>query len=416
MSFLGSVGQGSVALFRHRGIAATAGAAVLVLIAGGTFAAVSSQRVSHGSLANASDSKQLTRTSNEPRKAVAPAAPLRVVSVTPAGGTHGANGGAPVKVTFSSALAPSSPLPTLSPKISGSWQVAGDTATFTPSYGFLPGTNVTVRIPGGNGGVQGAAGAAGAAGTLKTSQSVSFTTGSFSTLRLQQVLAQLGYLPLDWAPDGSTASPTVPAGDLNAQVSAAYAPPSGSFSFQPGYPGQLTDQWRTGSDNMLDQGAIRAFQYDQGLTMDGVAGPQFWSYLLKAAAHDQRNPNGYSYALTTQGSSNESLQVWHNGNRILNAPANTGIPQSPTADGTFPVYERLQFQIMKGTNPDGSKYADPVSWIAYFDGGDAVHGFYRYSYGWYQSLGCVELPPTTAQYIWPYLTYGTLVTVRGPVA
>jgi peptidoglycan hydrolase-like protein with peptidoglycan-binding domain len=410
------VGQGSVALFRHRGIAATAGAAVLVLIAGGTFAAVSSQRVSHDSVANASNSKQLTRTSNEPRKAVAPAAPLRVVSVTPAGGTHGANGGAPVKVTFSSALAPNSPLPALSPKISGSWQVAGDTATFTPSYGFLPGTNVTVRIPGGNGGVHGAAGAAGAAGTLKTSQSVSFTTGSFSTLRLQQVLAQLGYLPLDWAPDGSTASPAVPAGDLNAQVSAAYAPPSGTFSFQPGYPGQLTDQWRTGSDNMLDQGAIRAFQYDQGLTMDGVAGPQFWSYLLKAAAHDQRNPNGYSYGLATQGSSDESLQVWHNGRRILDTPANTGIPQSPTADGTFPVYERLQSQIMKGTNPDGSKYADPVSWIAYFNGGDAVHGFYRYSYGWYQSLGCVELPPTTAQYIWPYLTYGTLVTVRGPVA
>ncbi len=414
MSFLGSVGQGSVALFRHRGIAATAGAAVLVLIAGGTFAAVSSQRVSHDSLANASDSKQLTGTSNEPRKAVGPpAALLRVVSVTPAGGTHGANGGAPVTVTFSSALAPNSPLPTLSPKISGSWQVAGDTATFTPSYGFLPGTNVTVRIPGGNGGVQGAAAAT---GTLKTSQSVSFTTGSFSTLRMQQVLAQLGYLPLDWAPDGSTASPAVPAGDLNAQVSAAYAPPSGTFSFQPGYPGRLTDQWRTGSDNMLDQGAIRAFQYNQGLTMDGVAGPQFWSYLLKAAAHDQRNPNGYSYALATQGSSNESLQVWHNGNRILNTPANTGIPQSPTADGTFPVYERLQFQIMKGTNPDGSKYADPVSWIAYFNGGDAVHGFYRYSYGWYQSLGCVELPPTTAQYIWPYLTYGTLVTVQGPVA
>jgi peptidoglycan hydrolase-like protein with peptidoglycan-binding domain len=413
VSFLGSVGQGSVALFRHRGIAVTAGAAVVVLIAGGTFAAVSSQRVSHDSLSNASDSRQLNHTSNEARKVVAPAAPLRVVSVTPAGGTHSANGGAPITVTFSSVLAPNSPLPALSPKISGSWRVAGRTATFTPSYGFLPGTNVTVRIPGGNGGVRGAAASA---GTLKTSQSVSYTTGSFSTLRMQQVLAQLGYLPLDWAPDGSTASPAVPAGDLNAQVSAAYAPPSGTFSFQPGYPGQLTGQWRTGSDNMLDQGAIRAFQADQGLTMDGVAGPQFWSYLLKAAAHDQRNPNGYTYALTTQGSSNESLQVWHDGHRILNTPANTGIPASPTADGTFPVYERLQFQIMQGTNPDGSKYADPVSWIAYFNGGDAVHGFYRYSYGWYQSLGCVELPPTTAQYIWPYLTYGTLVTVQGPVA
>jgi lipoprotein-anchoring transpeptidase ErfK/SrfK len=71
---------------------------------------------------------------------------------------------------------------------------------------------------------------------------------------------------------------------------------------------------------------------------------------------------------------------------------------------------------MQGTNPDGSHYDDPVYWISYFNGGDAVHGFVRASYGFYQSDGCVELPPTTAQFIWPYLTYGTLVTVQGPVA
>ena len=44
---------------------------------------------------------------------------------------------------------------------------------------------------------------------------------------------------------------------------------------------------------------------------------------------------------------------------------------------TFPVYLRYAFQIMKGTNPDGSKYADPVAWVAYFNGGDAVHYFPR---------------------------------------
>ncbi len=71
---------------------------------------------------------------------------------------------------------------------------------------------------------------------------------------------------------------------------------------------------------------------------------------------------------------------------------------------------------MKGTNPDGSKYADPVYWISYFNGGDAVHYFDRGAYGYYQSLGCVELPWTQAKFIWPYLTYGTLVTVTGPVA
>jgi hypothetical protein len=77
------------------------------------------------------------------------------------------------------------------------------------------------------------------------------------------------------------------------------------------------------------------------------------------------------------------------------------------------VYLRYSFQIMKGTNPDGSKYADPVSFVAYFNGGDAVHYFPRSSFGWPQSLGCVELPYTQAQRAWPYLTYGSLVTVAG---
>jgi hypothetical protein len=413
VSFLGSAGRVSVALFRHRGITVTAGVAALVLISGGTFAAVSSQQSSRETLTSTGNSKPTTRTVSTKAPA-APLKPLTVVSVSPGAGAHDANGGAPITVTFSSALDPQTPLPTISPKISGSWQVAGDAATFTPSYGYLPGTSVTVKIPGGSGGIHAKDTST---GPLPKSSTVSFTTGSFSTLRLQQLLSQLGYLPLNWTADSSTdTGPAVGDGNLNAQLSAAYAAPAGSFSFQPGYPGELTGQWQDGTDNILVQGAVRAFESNEGLTMDGVAGTQVWTDLLQAAAKNQHNPNGYSYALASQGPSNESLQVWHDGKEILDTPANTGIAAAPTADGTFPVYERLQFQIMQGTNPDGSKYADPVSWISYFDGGDAVHGFYRASYGWYQSLGCVELPPTTAQYIWPYLTYGTLVTVQGPVA
>jgi lipoprotein-anchoring transpeptidase ErfK/SrfK len=54
-----------------------------------------------------------------------------------------------------------------------------------------------------------------------------------------------------------------------------------------------------------------------------------------------------------------------------------------------------------------------VSWISYFNGGDAVHYFVRGSYGWPQSLGCVELPETAAKSAYGYLTYGSLVTVTG---
>jgi len=424
----GGVGRVSVTLLRHRLISATAGAAAAVIVAGSAFAVTSAHAPGQVKMVSAGDSKPVTTQAppahSSPSAPPAPP-PLTLLSVSPADGSRHANGGAPITLTFSSALSSGTPLPTLTPKIAGSWAVSGATATFTPSYGYAPGTEVTLKIPGGPAGM---AGAAASAGTLGTSSRITFTTGSYSTLRLQQVLAQLGYLPLTWAPADGASDGVIPANapaaadssattaGLNEQVADAYQPPAGTFSFQPGYPDQLTRQWKAGTGNILDTGAIMAYQYDHGLIMDGTPGPQFWSSLLTAAATDKVNPNGYTYALASQNSPHESLKVWHNGKVILDTPANTGVAGASTVDGTFPVYERLPFQIMKGTNLDGTKYADPVQWISYFNGGDAVHYFERPGYGYYQSLGCVELPLGPAKFIYNYLTYGTLVTVTGPAA
>lgn len=410
MSFWGRFSRQAAVLAGHREIAATCATAVLVAVAGGAYAAVSSGHPGHQApqpaISRVSDNRQAAH----PGKPAPPPPPkpLYVTSVSPGEGASGVNGTHEIKVTFASALSPSTALPRLSPEIPGSWKISGKTATFTPKTGYQPGTTVTVTIPAG---VRGE-------GThprvVYKPVEKRFTTGSFSTLRLQQLLAQLGYLPVSFHP--SSSSGQVAWSDAKGQLSAAYDAPSGSFSWKGSYPSQLTGQWRTGEDNILLTGAVRAFESDHGLTMDGSAGPEVWSTLLSAVANGKSNPNGYTYALATQGGSHESLQVWHNGKRILDTPANTGIAKAPTQDGTYPVYERLQFQHMKGTNPDGTKYNDPVWWIAYFDGGDAVHGFNRATYGSYQSLGCVELPVNTAKWLWPYLTYGTLVTVQGPVA
>jgi hypothetical protein len=40
-----------------------------------------------------------------------------------------------------------------------------------------------------------------------------------------------------------------------------------------------------------------------------------------------------------------------------------------------------------------------------------VHYFDRGSYGFEQSLGCVELPESTAKTAYEFLSYGSLVTV-----
>jgi peptidoglycan hydrolase-like protein with peptidoglycan-binding domain len=340
--------------------------------------------------------------------------PEHVVSVTPASGATGVNGAATISVVFSQPLSPNSPMPTLHPALKGNWQVHADRADFVPDRGYRPKTTVTLKIPAGHSGVQSAKG-----GLLAAPVTEKFRTGRYSSVRIEQLLAQLGYLPLTWAAQGGSA-PAL--NDAQAQVSAAYSPPAGTYTWQPGYPAALHRLWKPNAPSQVLQGAVMAFQADHGLTSDMIYENQvgltlkgslvhrLWKALFRAAAKGEMNKHGYTYALASQHSP-ETLTVWHDGRKIFKNLANTGIPERPTAVRTDPVYLRYESQIMRGTNPDGSKYADPVAWVAYFHAGEAVHYFPRYSYGFPQSLGCVELPWGPAKRIWPYLTYGTLVTV-----
>ena len=390
----------------RRGAALTAGSAAMVLAAGIAIVAVASPG-SHAAPVSAAQAAAVAHRDQ-------PADALQVLSATPAAGAKAVNGAAPIRVQFSAPLAASTPMPTLSPHIAGSWQVEGDTAVFTPAVGYFQNSKVKLTIPGGPNGMISVDGAsAGAGGLLASTVTESFTTGSFSTLRLQELLSQLGYLPLTWTQKANTAA--VNPANGNAELAAAYQAPAGTFSWHSGYPSALTDQWKAGSANILDVGAIRAFESVTGLTMDGYAGHTVWSDLFGALAKGKDNPNGYTYALASQNSP-ETITIWHNGHVVLRSAVNTGIAASPTVDGTFPVYLKFYFSYMKGTNPDGSHYDDPVYYANYFNGGDAVHQFDRYSYGWYQSLGCVELPWDAARTAYGYLSYGSLVTVTGPVA
>jgi peptidoglycan hydrolase-like protein with peptidoglycan-binding domain len=390
---------------RKRGLVLTGTSAALVLAVGVVFATVAAPG-SHASLVASEGPAHAT-------KPLAPAASMQLVSMTPAAGAKNVNGTSPIRVQFSTPLAPDSPMPTLSPSIPGSWAVQGNAAVFTPKVGYFENTKVTVKIPGGLAGMVSAAGAtAGNGGTMGSNATQSFTTRSFSTMRLQQLMTQLGYLPMTWkSTSGATVSPT----GAKAQLAAAYSAPAGKFSWKGSWPWTLRSQWKAGKYNILNVGAVRAFESVNGMTMDGSAGKSVWTKLLKQVAKGQQNPNGYTYALANQHYP-INLTIWHNGKEVLHSLANTGIPASSTVDGTFPVYLKYVFSHMKGTNPDGSKYDDPVWYASYFNGGDAVHQFDRYSYGSYQSLGCVEVPYSVAKKAYPYLTYGSLVTVEGPVA
>lgn len=331
-------------------------------------------------------------------------AALQLKSATPADHATAVAGTAGITLTFSTKLAASSAAPRLSPTTAGSWHVSGTQLRFVPTTPFVPLSAVTVTVPSGRHGVRGHNGA-----QLAHPLTVHFQVANGSILRLQQLLSLLQYSPLAFA----AAGPPIAPDDTAAQITALYNPPKGTFAWRnAGWPRQLVSQWKPGVDTVVTRGLIMSFQADHGLIPNGAITASLWASLVQALAAHTVNTGGYNYALASK-TPPESLTVYHNGAVVVHSPANTGISVTPTPDGTFPVYERLRNQVMRGTNPDGSKYADPVQYVAYFFHSDAVHYMPRSGYGSPASLGCIELPLAQAAQAWPYLAYGTLVTVQG---
>jgi hypothetical protein len=243
-------------------------------------------------------------------------------------------------------------------------------------------------------------------GKAETVSNLSWSVPVGSTLRLNQLLSQLGYLPLSWAPKNGP----VPATAL-AQKQAALHAPAGTFDWRyPDTPKQLQDLFRPNLWTRMTQGAVMAFQADHNLDVDGIPGPATWHTLIKAAITGDKR-DSYSYVLVHR-SVPQTLELWNNGHIVLSGRVNTGVPAAPTPLGSHPVFEHIPVGTMSGVNPDGSRYHDPgIKWISYFNGGEAIHGFNRATYGFPQSVGCVETPIDMAAQIWPYTPIGTLVTI-----
>jgi L,D-transpeptidase catalytic domain len=327
--------------------------------------------------------------------ASAVAAPAPGTSITPA---------TPILISFSQPVAKvlGQRMPTVLPATSGSWTHVSDRAIeFTPNgYGYGLNTQVQVVLPGGVRLVGGQPGAA---------NSGTWTVPNGSLIRAQQLLALLGYLPVNFRDKGRGVGR-----NTTAQEAAAVDPPAGRFVWRyPNTPDQLRAQWQPGEDGVVTKGAIMMFESDHGLTTDGILSPAVWKALIDTADAGQKSGFGYSFVMVHEADSGETTTLWHDGHRIITTPANTGSAGAGgTATGTYPVFEHLESTTMSGINPDGSSYVDPgILWVSYFNGGDALHYYDRASYGFPQSDGCVEMPLAAAAKIWPYTPVGALVDV-----
>ncbi|HXQ62890.1 MAG TPA: L,D-transpeptidase family protein [Acidimicrobiales bacterium] len=328
---------------------------------------------------------------------------LALVSTTPANGATNVPSDQVVTVRLSRPVDGVAGMPTFDPPVSGAWTKTGPRAlSFSATAPFIPTTTETLVFPAGDAGPRSTDGL-----VLSAPATVTFTVAQGSTERLQQLLAQLDYLPLSFTPTGPPPSPT---GSVIAQA--------GTFAWRwPATPSSLTSLWSEGYENVITKAAVMTFENQNGLAVDGLAGPKVWTALLADLAAGKVDTVPYTYAFVSKQLP-ENLTLYENGAAVLaDIPVNTGAPGADTVDGTYPVFEHVVASRMKGTNPDGSTYDDPaVPWASYFNGGDALHGFVRATYGSPQSNGCVEMPIATAAKVWPLSPIGTLVTVVGPAS
>jgi peptidoglycan hydrolase-like protein with peptidoglycan-binding domain len=338
-------------------------------------------------------------TPTPPARETPPPKPVLRTRVTSWPASSITDGTAPLRVRLSGAPVPGSPVPMLSPRIAGRWTSVGSAEYFKPKSTLEPCSTYTLTVWAGTT----ATGELPLGGRRRT---LAMHVGCPPLRALQQALARLSYLPytID-AAHGRNSGDKPEARALAARY--AYHPPAARLLANvPHAPGL----WY-GALDPTTRGALIVFQSRHGLSPTGVPDRSTWASLLAAETLGHGDPAPYTF-VTVSESIPETLEVHRGRHVVLSSPANTGVPGATTERGTFPIYARYVTTTMSGTNPDGSHYSDPgVPWVNYFNGGDAVHGFPRPSYGSPQSNGCVELPIAAAARVFPLLAIGDLVVV-----
>jgi hypothetical protein len=370
------------------------GALVLIVVAAA---------VAYGIGKSSAGSKNATGGTTTTTTAPRVVTPLSIRSTVPASGATTVAPNATISITFSTPVSLGSVQPSLTPPVAGNWvQASPTTIRYDLAAPLIPSTNETVTVPGGSAGMQAKDGT-----SLSAPDTFGFTVADGDTLRLQELLAELQYLPVSFTPSGATNSPKD-----------AAMPQFGSFAWRwSTLPVDLTSLWTQGVESVITKAAVMTFENDNALAVDGLAGPQVWMTLLQDVAANKVDPSPYTYVLVSK-TLPENLMLYNDGAvQYSGILVNTGAPGADTVDGTFPVFEHVTASEMKGTNPDGTTYDDPnVPWASYFNGGDALHGFVRANYGFPQSNGCVEMTVADAGMLWPLTPIGTLVTVVGPAS
>lgn len=109
-----------------------------------------------------------------------------------------------------------------------------------------------------------------------------------------------------------------------------------------------------------------------------------------------------------------TLTAWAGDTPVMTSLIVTGASISPTVEGEFHVYWKLPTQTMEGVGVDGIEYRqEDVPSVMYFFQDWAIHGSYwRSTFGYSGSHGCVNLPLSEAAWLYEWASVGTRVVVH----
>ena len=100
----------------------------------------------------------------------------------------------------------------------------------------------------------------------------------------------------------------------------------------------------------------------------------------------------------------EQTAVAYEGDRpVYAALVATGLPGTPTVQGVFRTWRRLDTGVMAGSG----YYIEDVTWTCYFYSGYALHTAYWHDgFGRPRSHGCVNLSPYDAWWVYQWSAAG----------
>lgn len=110
--------------------------------------------------------------------------------------------------------------------------------------------------------------------------------------------------------------------------------------------------------------------------------------------------------------SEQRVYLYENGNVVDSYLASSGKGGSPTFTGSFRVNWKTPKQDLGCF--EGAPYCTKdVPYLAYFNGDQALHGAYWHNnFGNVMSHGCVNLPVSTAKFVYDFVAVGTEVRVQ----